>query len=201
MLYRKICKEHERLQSEISRIQSEINKLPNGTLIVAKNGEKYYKWYAVDENGKKFIPKKERQEAEKLAYKKYLMIQVKAYEKELKAYEAYLKQHDEYMFRKEQELLENPEFQELITKIYKPMNIRQREWMNELYKRNEYHSENLKYRTRSGIRVRSKSELLITMVLNKYGIIPSINLITTYETEDCPLDETMIENLVRYYFL
>lgn len=33
-----------------------------------------------------------------------------------------------------------------------------------------------------------------------YGIIPSIQLITTYETKDCPLSFEMVEKIVEYYF-
>ena len=33
------------------------------------------------------------------------------------------------------------------------------------------------------------------------GIIPSINLITTYETQDAPLTIELVEKIVRYYFL
>lgn len=33
------------------------------------------------------------------------------------------------------------------------------------------------------------------------GIIPSINLITTYETEKHPLSEEMMEEIMKYYFL
>ena len=36
---------------------------------------------------------------------------------------------------------------------------------------------------------------------NMNGIIPSVNLITTYETEKHPLSEEMIEEIVKYYFL
>ncbi len=32
-------------------------------------------------------------------------------------------------------------------------------------------------------------------------IIPSINLITTFETKDNPLDTNMIEEIIKYYFL
>lgn len=34
-----------------------------------------------------------------------------------------------------------------------------------------------------------------------HGIIPSINLITTYETKNHPLDPELVENLVKHYFL
>jgi len=260
MLYQRIKKEYDRLQSAILHVQEKMSKLPEGTLIVARNGKKYYKWYVVDETGKKFIPQNEHQSVQKLAYKKYLSIQLKNMSQELRAIEFYLKHHDEYAYQKEQELLENPEFQKLIDEIYKPTNQQFQEWMNAPYKRNESHPENLKHKTRSGIRVRSKSELLITMVLSKYGIpyryecalwvgdkyiypdftilhpvtgqvfywehfgrmddekysqetfdklrrynangiVPSINLITTYETEANPPDEEMIEMLVQHYFL
>ena len=33
-----------------------------------------------------------------------------------------------------------------------------------------------------------------------YGIVPSINLITTYETKNCPLSSEMIEKIIEYYF-
>lgn len=34
-----------------------------------------------------------------------------------------------------------------------------------------------------------------------HGIIPSINLITTFETKDTPLDIEMIEKIIQHYFL
>lgn len=36
---------------------------------------------------------------------------------------------------------------------------------------------------------------------SKHGIIPSINLITTYETQDHPLDLDTVHRLVEQYFL
>ena len=44
-------------------------------------------------------------------------------------------------------------------------------WKNNCGKRNQYKSENLKYRTRSGIFVRSKSERMIADVLNDLGVV------------------------------
>ena len=35
----------------------------------------------------------------------------------------------------------------------------------------------------------------------EYGIVPSIQLLTTFETKEYPLDFTMAENLVKFYFL
>lgn len=42
----------------------------------------------------------------------------------------------------------------------------------------------------------SKLELYISN-----DIFPSINLITTYETNNNPLDIEMVENIIQYYFL
>ena len=33
------------------------------------------------------------------------------------------------------------------------------------------------------------------------GILPSVQLITTYETMEYPLDAEMIENIIQFYFL
>ena len=33
-----------------------------------------------------------------------------------------------------------------------------------------------------------------------YGFIPTINLITTYETKDSPLSSEMIEKTIDFYF-
>ena len=37
-------------------------------------------------------------------------------------------------------------------------------------------------------------------LFTSHGIVPSINLITTYETKKCPLCSEMIEKIVDYYF-
>lgn len=34
-----------------------------------------------------------------------------------------------------------------------------------------------------------------------HGIFPSVQLLTTYETMECPLDSNIVENFIRYYFL
>ena len=36
--------------------------------------------------------------------------------------------------------------------------------------------------------------------LSMHGIVPSINLITTYETKNRPLGSEMIEKMIGYYF-
>ncbi len=36
---------------------------------------------------------------------------------------------------------------------------------------------------------------------NTYGIIPSVNLITTFETKTNPLNSVYVRDLLEYYFL
>lgn len=71
--------------------------------------------------------------------------------KEKRAIDFYLKHHDENTYLKEQELLENPEFQKLISKIYQPKEQKLIDWMNSPYKTNKVHPEQLIHRTRSDV--------------------------------------------------
>lgn len=134
------------------------------------------------------------------------------------------------------------------------------EWQQQIFLKNEKYPEQLIHNTYSGNMVRSKSEVLIDMVLHENripfryecllelgdvevfpdftirhpkngelfywehfgmmdnanysknaisklqlyvsnGIIPSIQLITTYETKEKPLNTEMIQKIVDYYFL
>ena len=259
LLYEKAIKEHERLEKEIQHLELKMEGLPEENLILAKNGTSF-KWYCTDGKHKVYIPSSEHKKLEKIAYKKYYSLRLKNLLREKKAIEFYLKHHDENAYQQEQELLENKEFQKLISRYFLPKEQRLVEWMKEPYLKNEFKSEMLVHRTSAGIRVRSKSEAFIVTTLCKYqipfryecaleiggkiiypdftiihpvtgevfywehfgrmdeddykqdaiikinnylanGIIPNINLITTFETKTSPLCEDLVETLVRYYFL
>ena len=259
-MYHQALQEYEWIAKEVQEIQQKLETLPEGNLIFAKNGKKYYKWYYTDGSHKTYIPKEERHKLKKLAIKKYLSLRLKTLSQELRAIEFYLKHHDENAYQKEQALLENPEFQKIISKLYQPKEQKLIEWMKAPYKSNEAHPEQLIHNTIAGIHVRSKSEVLITRILSKYnipfryecalqlgekcvypdftiihpitgevfyyehfgmmddefysqhafaklhlytsnGIIPTVNLITTFETKENPLSEKMVEDIVKYYFL
>lgn len=47
----------------------------------------------------------------------------------------------------------------------------------------------------------SKNAISKLQLYNSHGIIPSIHLITTYETKDYPLSSEVIDKLIDYYFL
>lgn len=47
----------------------------------------------------------------------------------------------------------------------------------------------------------SKSTFSKLQTFSSYGIIPSVNLITTFETKNHPLDAQMVEKIIQHYFL
>lgn len=259
MIYDKILGESQRLEKQIKTLQLQIDSMPEGNLICAANG-KGYKWYWSDGHHSRYLPKGERQLAEKLTYKKYLLLQLQNLFREKKAIDAYLERHDIQAYQTEQSFIHSPRYKELLKSSFNPLSKELQEWANAPYQKNEKHPENLKNKTYSGQNVRSKSEALIDMFLYKNkipfryecllqigsiatypdftirhpktgelfywehfgmmdnpdycknvlsklqfyisnGIIPTIQLITTYETKENPLSAETVEGIVEDYFL
>lgn len=258
MIYERVLRERQKLETKINSLQRQLEELPDGKLICSGNG-KYYKWYRTDGHKKIYIPKKERNLAEKLALKKYLSLQLKNLLHEKNAIDFYLRHHDSGAYQMEQSLINSPGYNELLFSSFKPLSHELSEWMNSPYEKNNKYPEKLNYRTYSGNYVRSKSEAIIEMFLCKYkipfryecalqlgevhifpdftirhpktgelyywehfglmddlsyiknttskiqlyasnGIIPTIQLITTYETKENPLNTEMVEKIVQDYF-
>ena len=65
------------LNKLIEEMDSELNSLPDGELIVYKNNGSY-RWYYLTGNSKIYLSKKNKQLAEKLAYKKYILLKKQA---------------------------------------------------------------------------------------------------------------------------
>lgn len=236
-----------------------LRQLPDGKLFCAKNG-KYYKWYLTDGKTQTYLPKKKRKLAKKLAAKKYLSCLLEDLTHEKKAIEFYLRHHNSKGSTAQQLLLQIPEYKDLLLPYFKPVSQELYEWSTSTYESNTKYPEQLTHRTFAGNYVRSKSEVLIDMILRNHqipfryeavlhlgetvlypdftirhpetgkfyywehfglmddknyvqtmhsklklytthGIIPSMQLITTYETKDVPLTVEMIEKIVRHYFL
>ena len=47
----------------------------------------------------------------------------------------------------------------------------------------------------------SKNTFSKLELYNSHGLIPSVNLITTFETKNNPLNSQMIEKIIQHYFL
>lgn len=256
-IYEKMCLESRRLDEQINSLHSQIESLPEGKIICTPNG-KGYKWYRSDGHKSVYIPKSERKLAEQLAVKKYLQqIEVDCIQ-EKQAIDFYLRHHN--TSKAEGLLINKLGYQELLSPYFKPHSQEISDWMNASFEQNPKYPENKIHKTSSGNMVRSKSEVLIDMVLYthkipfryecelqlgefrvypdftimhpktgkiiywehfgkmddpKYnrnvgdriqtyvnnGIVPSIDLIVTYETSFHPLSVDEVEKMVKEYFL
>lgn len=258
MFYDRMLAERNRLDSKIKELQNKLNQFPEGKLFISKN-KQYYKWYLTDGKTQTYLPKSKRAFAEKLAAKKYLSCQLEDLLHEKKALEFYLRHHEKDS-QSETLLLHCPEYKDLISPYFKPTSVELLEWANQPFETNPKHPEQLIHKTSSGKKVRSKSEVIIDMLLynhkipfryesplqldnitiypdftirhpdtgdffywehfglanqpdyrqnmiskldlyTSYGIIPNINLITTYETKDHPLSMELVQKTIEYYFL
>ena len=217
---------------------------------------------------KTYIPKKDREVAEKLAIKKYLTLKLEALNQEQTAIQFYLRHHSQDSGKAEDLLREHAGYRELLEPYFKSESWRLAEWANDEYDKNASYPEHLIHKTSAGILVRSKSEAMIVHALytnqipfryecalhlasttlypdftirhpktgetfywehfgmmgdpdysqkafsrmqlyNSNGIIPSIQLITTFETLAYPLNHETIEKtfvgvthlLTKFYVL
>ena len=259
MLYEHALKERKKIEQKIKSLKKKLEKLPDGKLFVSLSG-KYTKWFLSDGKNQTYLPKQERRLAEKLALKKYLLLQLKNLEQEQIAINFYLRHHKEDSIHKEDSLINSKEYKELLIPFFKPISQELFEWTNSPYEQNNQYPEHLIHKAASGNFVRSKSEAMIDSVLYKNkipyryecllqlgdihvypdftirhpktgdiyywehfglmddinyskkaflklqtytsnGIIPTIHLITTYETKTNPLCVDTVERIVKEYFL
>lgn len=168
MLYNKIKKEYDNLSKLILSIQKELRDLPSGKLVCCHQGNAS-KWYHCDENARQYIPKSNRFLAELLARKKYLTYLLEDYTKEQNALGYYLRHHS-LVSKSEQLLIESSEYKTLLSPYFKPLSQELDIWMNSPYETNTNHLENRIYKGIANNFLRSKSEVLIDMLLRTYNI-------------------------------
>lgn len=250
--------ESKRLEEQIKSLEAQIAAFPEGDFFCTRNGN-YYKWYQTHEKTQTYLSKKEKALAEQLATKKYLTLLSKELINEKNAIDLYLKKHSTVPPASQQLLINNSEYQKLISPLFQPLSQEAIDWMHIPYEHNNKYPELLIHKSLSGNLVRSKSEALIDMLLftnqipfryecalhlgsntffpdftikhphtgkiyywehfgkmddpnyskntfNKlqlyasHNIIPSIQLITTYETKNNPLTSETIDEIIKFYF-
>lgn len=257
MLYEKIKQEVQRVSGKINETEKQLAQFPEGHLSCLNNGP-YTKWYHVLPGGREYIPKKDRNLAEQLAYKQFFDAHLQDLKREQDALQAYLS-HYQNPSLKTEILMENSQYTQLLTNVCKTINQEMAEWAKAPYDRNTAHPEYLRFKSVSGNIVRSKSESFIDQALYMRGIpfryeaaltinditlypdftirhpytgnlwlwehfgmmdsepyiqktlqklriyfsngyIPTINLITTYESQKHPLDMETVMEVVQHYF-
>ncbi len=185
LCYKTIIEYEDAIKKEIKYVQSEIRDLPVGKITIVENG-KYYQFYVrtanektirelkgkrckvkkewEDKNGKHhiiaYLPKSEQEYAMNLLKREKL-------EKELQALQTlgdWLSKYSNLICRAaktENTFYEDKTKLELLDKDEAQKRARLTEWANAEYEHNEDHPENLKYLTKGGLNVRSKSEMMI----------------------------------------
>ena len=258
MRHDKLQRKKQELEKRINSLEKRLKTLPDGKLICAGNGG-YCKWYRSDGKTNSYIPKKNRQLAEQLAVKKYLILLEEDLQQERKAIDSILKFQKSDFGQAEQLLTEPSEYQKLLSPFFKPISEELLDWQNSPFTQSKEYPEQLTIKACSGNLVRSKSEALIDMFLFKnkipfryecelylgnqivypdftirhpktgkvyywehfgmmddkayvkktckkiysystHGIIPSVQLITTYETKENPLLIETVEEILEHYF-
>lgn len=154
------------LQQEITENIQELRTLPEGKLLIAKDRE-WEKWYVSINGERRYIPKEERQLAEKLARRRFLEARIEDLKKEVTACKSYLAKQN-YHSKTESYLSEENRYHTFIFPDHPGDEIK--EWFKSEYVKSERDLEKLLFKSPSGNIVRSKSEMIIDEMLNRYGI-------------------------------
>ena len=157
------------LQNQKKWIEGELKKAPVGSIRIQKRGNTS-RWYLYKDKKYQHIPKKNRQEAEDLAYKLYLETELEDIDQKLFALRSFLKMYGSRSGGAEALLEKTPAIRELIYPRLLALPDDLGKWANEEYEQNTEYTEFLKYPTVRGERVRSKSESQISYVLAKNHI-------------------------------
>ena len=253
-----VRKRIDEIKSEIDKFEDICKMLPEGELLCCKNGTRY-KWFLKQDGISTYLPKSNKELAEKLALKKFCKCRLEELRRELVAQGYYLRKMDSAEGKAEA-LLYHEEWGKLLEGHFKSMDVEIQKWQEQDYEYSTKYEETLIYKGTQGKMLRSKSEVIIDMLLYENripfryesklilggiemypdftvrhpvtgemfywehfglmdeesyrnnacskirlycenGIIPSINLITTYETKQHPLDIGHVQTIIKEYFM
>lgn len=149
------------------RLLKESRRLPTGNLIIKKNGM-YLFPYQKNGTVERAITK-DRKLSSLLARKCFIKRQIMICRRNCKALKNAIK-----LVSSDENSPKNSTYQRL-EMIFPEKNYKystwQLSWISSYYEKNPFRPENLKYRTKSGIFVRSKSERIIADLLTEYGFL------------------------------
>lgn len=166
------------LLHEKRKIERFLDKAPHGTLVYSKTVKQdkdYYKWYvSTGRSGRtrEYIPRRNRSLARQLAKKKLCLQRLNDINAELKAIDLYLKAHRDSTDL--DTILRTPAYGTLLLEdeavMFGPLSEELEKWAHEEYEINPKDPELRNVPTVDGIKVRSKSEALIVMLLSSNHI-------------------------------
>ncbi|MCR4674658.1 MAG: hypothetical protein K5675_06590 [Lachnospiraceae bacterium] len=157
------------LKTREQLLKAEIKALPKGIFRSNKNGD-FYKWY-IDKNGKRnFLPHSNRPKAQQLIQREYKELLLRDVQEKISFIDQYLHQRDKNFHSFKQLLHKTNDYPILLKEYYRESFDQMLSWMEAPFEPNPYHPERKIHETKSGINVRSKSEVLIADTLYDYGI-------------------------------
>ncbi|MEE3482012.1 MAG: hypothetical protein VZQ80_08495 [Lachnospiraceae bacterium] len=133
-------------------------------LEISSNGQ-YSKWFVKEDGKKTYLPKSERDQAVSLAKSAWNKARLAEVRAEITGCQRYLNSFRGKTTHMKQ-LMGKPGFCDLLGQE----NTSAAAWAKAEYNKNPSHPEHLKFHTKSGLLLRSKSEAMIATMLEKYSI-------------------------------
>ena len=160
-------------RNRVESLDQKIQQGPDGIIRCYKNHKGYITKIYYKDKPREYLPKGQLQQAKDLALKTFYVAQYQDCMAELDACEKYLEATKRFPHAVEH-LMENEGIRDLLSDqmqvILPPTQAEFKKWMEEPYDRNPKYAEYLKFVSDSGVKVRSKSELLCIQILESLGI-------------------------------
>ena len=159
------------METQIIRIKKRLNKAPPGTLRVSgkDNRNQFYHMTTTGDHHGKYIPRKDRPFAARLAQKDYDKKLLDALTAQQKAIDRFLKDYDPDAAMEVFEKLSDQR-KELVTPEFLSDEEFVRQWLSQPYTRLGFKEDDQEFYTANGERVRSKSEILIADALLRFQV-------------------------------
>ncbi len=165
-IYQQMVSEKQNIEEAIAFIESKLLNLPEGQLICTN----HQKWYHHVGDKLIYINKANRVVAEDLAAKKYFDTVLKDLKRKRKGINYYLKTNDPDLDLAPKMLSKESKYSPLLSPLFTASKEDLKVWAQGPYPKNTKYPQQLKYETVNGLRVRSKSEAMIALLLSEQQI-------------------------------
>ncbi len=156
-----------RVEAQIPILQDEIAALPPGKLICTRNGNRV-KWYCCEPHKQTYIPKSDREVAERMAVKACKEQALADLENQRAAILAYLAVRKP--LQPEARVEQNPKYAALLSEHFTDLSQELKAWVSTPYEKNPVNPEGKKHRCCRGEMVQSKAESMIAQALYVHQI-------------------------------
>lgn len=161
---------HNEILNALERIERNSANLPDGNLLIKQKKKPTFYHEHIDKDGNKtstYLSKSDIKLIRALATKGYLKKLKRIVESEEKALARFIK---DYNPEQKYDLYDNmnESRKDLVTPVFASVEEKVKEWRDETYASNDFHSEGLKVENSKGEMMRSKSEVIIANIISEY---------------------------------